>query len=142
MPASSLSTERSFPGDRSAPRSAADWFRSHAAVAGLPPERFGQAELCLDELLTNVVRHGGDPAHPITLTVSLRREGGDFLVAVEDDGRAFDPRQAPAPVFASSLEETPAGGRGVYLIRSLADELRYERREGRNRVTLVFRPGA
>lgn len=135
-------TERSFQLDRSTPRAAAEWFRNHAESAGLSPERFAQAELCLDELVTNVFRHGDKGTRPVTLTVSLKRGPGEFLVVVEDDGRFFDPRQAPDPLFASSLEEASPGGRGVFLVRSIADELRYEHtEEGRNRSTLVFRHG-
>lgn len=132
--------ERSFLVDQTVPRAAADWFREHAESAGLTPDRLGQAELCLDELVTNVVRYaGGSGAHPITLTVSLRRDAEELLVVVEDDGGPFDPRQAPDPVFATTLDEAPTGGRGLFLVRSLADELRYVRENERNRITLAFR---
>ncbi len=123
-----------------APRAATEWFRKHAETTGLGPERLAQAELCLDELVTNVVRYGGGrEAQPVTLTVSFRRGTGEFLLVVEDNGCIFDPQGVPEPVFASILDHAPAGGRGVSLIRSLVDELHYERDNGRNRVTLVFR---
>jgi serine/threonine-protein kinase RsbW len=135
--------ERSFRADRSAPRAAAAWFRENAAAeaAGLPPQRLALAELCLDELVSNIVRYGGESDHQVMFTVSLQweREPDTLLLTVEDDGREFDPRQTPPPFFASSLDEAPEGGRGVFLIRSIADELRYERQPGRNRVTLLFR---
>jgi serine/threonine-protein kinase RsbW len=137
--ASQSSAERSFQSARSAPREVAVWFRGVAQSAGLASEDLDRAELCLDELVTNVVRHGGDGARSVTFTVSARRKAREFLVVVEDDGPAFDPLQVPAPVFASSLDQAEAGGRGVFLIRSIADELRYERGNGRNRVTIVFR---
>lgn len=138
-------SERSFRTDRSAPMAASAWFLENAPdegegeTAGLPTQRLAQAELCLDELVSNIVRSGGDSGHEVTFTVSLQREPGALLVTVEDDGREFDPRQTPPPFFASSLDAAPEGGRGVFLIRSIADELRYERQPGRNRVTLVFR---
>jgi anti-sigma regulatory factor (Ser/Thr protein kinase) len=134
-----LRAARSFGADRFAPRAAAAWFRDSAASIGVAVERRADAELCLDELVTNVVRHGGVGARPLTVTVALVGEPGALVVVVEDDGPPFDPRQVPLPRFASSLEEAPLGGRGVFLVRSISDELRYERRDGRNRVTVVFR---
>jgi len=50
---------------------------------------------------------------------------------------AFGPLGMPKPK-ATSLEETPPAGRGIVLIRSAADDVSYERREGKNRLTLRF----
>ena len=133
---------RSFPGDRFAPRIATTWLLENGPPAGLTGDSLARAEICLDELVSNVVRYGGQGARPATLTISLTREEKALLLTVEDDGNPFDPRQVPAPVFARSLEEAEAGGRGIFLVRSFADDLRYERRAGRNQVTVVFRPGA
>jgi serine/threonine-protein kinase RsbW len=130
---------RSFPGDRFAPRIATTWLLENGPPAGLTGDCLARAEICLDELVSNVVRHGGHGARPVTLTLSLSRERQDLLLTVEDDGHAFDPRLVPAPAFAHSIEEAEAGGRGVFLVRSFADDLRYARRAGRNHVTVVFR---
>lgn len=102
-------------------------------------DRLARAEICLDELVSNVVRHGGHGERPAKLTVSLSRQRGAVLLIVEDDGDPFDPTRVPAPTLARSLEAAEEGGRGVFLVRSFADGLRYERRAGRNHVTVVFR---
>lgn len=139
----SFPAERSFPGDRSAPRAATEWFRSFGSSSGLPPERLAHAELCLDELVTNLVRHGREGPGPLALTIRLENESDAFLVIVEDDGKPFDPRDQPVTAPASTLAEASPGGRGIFLVRSVADELRYERRDVHNRVTVVFRrPGS
>jgi len=117
------------------------WLLEYGPPAGLTGDRLARAEICLDELVSNVVRHGGHGARPATLTVSLSREAEGLCLTVEDDGQSFDPTQVPAPVFAGSLMEAEEGGRGVFLVRSFADDLRYERRGGRNHVTVVFRRG-
>jgi len=133
---------RTFPGDRFAPRIATTWLLENGPPAGLTGDCLAKAEICLDELVSNVVRHSGHGSRPATLTISLSRERHDLLLTVEDDGQPFDPRQVPAPAFARSIDEAEAGGRGVFLVRSFADDLRYERRAGRNHVTVVFRQAA
>jgi serine/threonine-protein kinase RsbW len=133
---------RSFPADRSAPRAAAEWLRSLGPASGLPSDRLAHAELCLDELVTNIVRYAWDGPGPFALTVRLEQERHALLVMVEDDGKPFDPREQPVATAASTLGEASPGGRGISLVRSVADELRYERRGGHNRVTVIFRqPG-
>ncbi len=121
-----------FPADRTAPRAATTWLRS--APTGLSPSRLADAELCLDELVTNVFRHGAAQ----TMTVSVERAGDDVEITVEDDGRHFDPTAAALPPIAHTLEEASPGGRGLLLVRSIAPRLRYERRDGANRVTIAF----
>ncbi len=68
--------------------------------------------------------------------------GDEITVEIEDDGRAFDPFDAPPPDLTSSIEERAIGGLGVHLVRSLTDDASYERRDGRNIVTLRKRAAA
>jgi anti-sigma regulatory factor (Ser/Thr protein kinase) len=115
------------------------WFRGFAGEVGLPEAKALDVELCLDELVANVVQHaytdGGE--HEITLT--LETHDGELLATIEDDGPPFDPRQAPDPERPSSLDDATIGGWGLPIVRAFADEVLYERRAGRNRVTIVAR---
>jgi serine/threonine-protein kinase RsbW len=132
---SSMST-RTFPADRSAPRAAAAWFRE--LPTGLSPSRLADAELCVDELVTNIVRYAFTDGAPHTLTIEVERSPAEVEIAVEDRGRPFDPTAAPLPALPHTLEEAVPGGRGLLLVRSIAPRLSYERRDGVNRVTLAF----
>ena len=129
-------SSRTFPADRTAPRAAAAWFRS--APSGLSEERAADAELCLDELVTNVVRYAWDDPTGHEIRVEVERGQEELTIAVEDDGRPFDPRQAPLPPMPRSLEEAIPGGRGLMLVRSIAPRVSYERRGELNRVTIAF----
>jgi anti-sigma regulatory factor (Ser/Thr protein kinase) len=128
--------ERVFPADRAAPRAATAWLRS--VMMGLSPARLDDAELCLDELVTNVIRYAwADPAGR-EVAVRVERTPSELTVTIEDDGRPFDPRQAPAPTIPRSLDEAIPGGRGLMLVKAICQRLDYERRDGRNRVTFGF----
>ena len=129
---------RTFPADRTAPRAAAAWLRG--LPTGLSPSRLADAELCMDELVTNVVRHGwteSDPG-PRSLTLRIDRVGPEVEISVEDAGRPFDPTAAELAPAAKSLEDALPGGRGLMLVRSIAPRVRYERRNGINRTTIAF----
>ena len=55
---------------------------------------------------------------------------------LEDDGHEFNPLAAPEPDVHLPAEQRVPGGLGIHLIRSLAERLHYERRDGRNRLTV------
>ena len=129
-------TSRTFPADRTAPRAAAAWLRSLSL--GLSETRLSDAELCVDELVTNLVRYAWADGAAHALTVRIERSPSEVEITVEDDGRPFDPNDAPVSLPARSLAEAVPGGRGLMLVRSIAPRLRYERRDGRNRVTVAF----
>jgi len=60
-------------------------------------------------------------------------------VEVIDDGRAFNPLEVPAPDLSLAMRDRPIGGLGIHLLRELADEVKYERRDGTNRFLLTKR---
>ncbi len=88
--------------------------------------------LALEEILTNVISYGYDDKDEHEITVRLFVEQGQLNVEVDDDGRPFNPLEAPEPDLSKSLEERPVGGLGIHLVRKLMDELEYRREEGRN----------
>ena len=59
-----------------------------------------------------------------------------MTVEIEDDGAAFDPTRAPAPVLVGTLAERKPGGMGIAFVRNLTDSFEYQRVADRNRVVL------
>ncbi len=89
-------------------------------------------KLALDEILTNIISYAYDDAkeHIIVIRLSLDQE--KWTVEVEDDGRPFNPLNAPEPDTKQLLGERPIGGLGIHLVRKLIDELEYRRQNDRN----------
>ncbi len=104
---------------------------------GLPEHLEAPVTLCLEEVLSNVIRHGCLPGHSCDIQVSYRILEGGIEVEVSDDARAFDPLSLPPPDLDVPLDQRKAGGLGVFLVRKLMDQVHYEYRNGRN--CLVFR---
>jgi serine/threonine-protein kinase RsbW len=113
-----------------------DRLEAFGAESGLSPDVTFRLTLALDEIVSNVIRHGfdDDVEHQIAVTVDV---GDDTIAAtVEDDGAPFDPRDAPLPNLDAPLEERKAGGLGMHLVRSTMDEVLYRREGGRNVLTV------
>ena len=120
-------------------RAARDCVERFAADAALPETERAHLHLIVEELLTNLLKYGYDFGRMGEAELSFRRDGDRMILTVIDDGRAFDPLAAPPPDLDQPVEDRPIGGLGLHLIRSLAEEARYERIAGRNHLTLTRR---
>ena len=94
--------------------------------------------LCLEEAVANVIMYGGAKDASLEIAVEVERNGEALVAMIEDNGRQFDPTQVPPPPALTSLEEAKIGDLGIHLMRSFANGMHYERRDGRNRLTLRF----
>lgn len=98
-------------------------------------------QLVVEELVLNVIKHGGKANTTRAIALRLQLNDSDHAVLeVEDDGAPFDPREAPEPVFEDLLKGRRNGGLGVHLVRSLAASLDYQRIGERNRVRVRILP--
>jgi len=59
-----------------------------------------------------------------------------------DEGGEFDPRQVPDPPRPTSVQDARIGGWGIPIVRHFSDGVRYRHEDGRNCLTLLFRPTA
>ena len=120
------------------------WVESIASRHRIPADTAFAINLCLEEALSNIVRHGygGAAGHAITIEFFLV-EGGDLDFVVEDDAPPFSPLEDAPEIgrpAATTLEEIRPGGLGIGLLRRFAARLSYERLRGRNRLRIGF-PG-
>src|SRR5262249_1752436 len=130
---------RTFRNDDAELRPISDWFREFARDRGLSESRTLDIELCLNELIVNVINYAYADRGRHEIRLSLEGDAGEIRATIEDDGRPFNPLEKDAPPIPDSLEEAGIGGWGIPLVRALASDFSYERRNGRNRVTIVSR---
>jgi serine/threonine-protein kinase RsbW len=85
-----------------------------------------EIRLALSEALANAVLHGcrNDPVKKVNICVECDPERG-MLVIIRAPGSGFDPALVPSPVEGEQIFR--GGGRGVYLINQLMDEVEYHR---------------
>jgi anti-sigma regulatory factor (Ser/Thr protein kinase) len=119
----------------------AEAIETHGEARGWPMKWIMNANLSLDELITNIVSYGYADTDEHEIRITLTEQEETLVIVLEDDGIAFDPlSQAPDPDLDASVEDRRIGGLGVYFVKSLMDEVSYERRDGWNRITLTQRP--
>jgi serine/threonine-protein kinase RsbW len=97
------------------------------------------ANLAIEEMATNILKYGFDDTAAHEILLRLEIHPAELRLLLEDDGHEFNPLKAPEPDLNRPVEERDPGGLGIHLIRKLAEQMNYERRGGRNRLTVRIR---
>ena len=112
---------------------------SFAQRMGFSEVHSGQVSLAVDEALCNVINHGYEKRTDGRITLSLWALDDQppcMKVVIEDRARQVDPNH----IRSRDLDDIRPGGLGVFIIREIMDEVRYEKREGGGmKLTLIKR---
>lgn len=103
-----------------------------ARERNLPQALVFDLYVVLDEVLSNLLKYGYDDAAAHEIQVSLSASDTAVGIAIEDDGREFDPFASPAPDPSLRLNQRPIGGLGLHFVHNLMDEVKYRREGNRN----------
>jgi serine/threonine-protein kinase RsbW len=95
-------------------------------------------QVCLEEAVANIMMYSAAKDAPLKIIVEVERRDQTLVARIEDNGSAFDPTQVPRPPVPTSLTQAKVGNLGIHLMRSFASGTHYERRDGRNRLTMRF----
>ncbi len=98
----------------------------------IPEDDVLQLRLILEEAVTNAVGHGNRFDLGREVTVDIAFENKTFVITVADEGKGFDPASVPDP---KSETELKSRGRGIYLIRKIADDVQFN--DKGNVITIV-----
>lgn len=93
--------------------------------------------LTMEEFLTNIIKYSYDDTNSHDIVVEITFAKDLATLRFEDDGHPFDPLSAPVPDIKMPLEQRRTGGLGIYLIRTMAKDVRYDRIDGKNVVTIT-----
>jgi len=115
-----------IPGDVDAVAPAVNLIMEQVRLVGCIEGHEFEVEVALLEAVANAVEHGcrGDASKTVSIRVVCHDEHG-LLINVRDPGEGFAVEEIPSPVEGENLFRTH--GRGVWLINSLMDDVRYER---------------
>jgi serine/threonine-protein kinase RsbW len=113
-----------LPADVRCVEEAVELMARHCFAGARPCRRTGfRLRVLLAEAISNSILFGagGDPARRITVAAQLTE--ATIRLQVTDDGPGFDPAKVPDPTLPDGLAR--AIGRGLFLIRNLADQVEF-----------------
>ncbi len=106
-----------------------------ANEAGLDEDQRFHIGMAVREAAINAVLHGNeyDPARQID--VSMENTGKDLVIVIADQGQGFNPDNLPDPLAEENILR--GTGRGIFLIRSLMDEVHFRQLHPGTEMTLI-----
>ena len=116
---------------------------SYAEAAGLDESAVYAVQLAIDEAFSNIVNHAckDNSSDDVECTCSLDDES--LTVTFRDHGQPFDLASIPEPDLEAGLEDRDIGGLGLYFMRKMMDEVRFDfTPDSGNILTMVKRRGA
>jgi anti-sigma regulatory factor (Ser/Thr protein kinase) len=120
----------------------AEFITQAAHEAGLNDDEVFHVEMAVDEACSNIIEHAyAAQAGDINLAC-MCPAAGQFEVVIRDSGQPFDPAEVPPPNVDTppDLDDLNEGGLGLYFMRKLMDEVRFEFVPGQgNMLTMIKR---
>lgn len=116
--------------------SLAEFVEELCAELSVSDELTMNINLALEEAVANIIMYAypSQEQHDILLRATISPSQLVFLLT--DNGQSFDPTEVEDANISLSIEERPLGGLGIFLIRSIMNEVSYQRLDGENRLTM------
>jgi len=108
-----------------------------ASQAGFDEDTRGGISMAVREGMINAVLHGNayDSAKHVNLT--FEQTGPELIVTIADEGKGFIPEEVPNPLAPENLLKE--SGRGIFLMRTFMDEVRFRKLNSGTEITLIKR---
>ena len=97
-----------------------------AHEGGFTEKEIYSLQLAADEAATNIIEHAYDGVSDADFDITCEMRGDTLVITMHDTGMPFDPSSVKQPNLKANLADREIGGLGVYLMRKLMDEVRYE----------------
>jgi anti-anti-sigma factor len=120
-------------------RRAADFLDEFLEQHRVPGPVANELHVILDEVLSNVIRHGYESDSPREIGFTLACSAHEITLEIDDDGKPFDPTGSPAQPRRANRAAIDPGGLGLVFLHAFADSVAYRRDGARNRLTISRR---
>jgi len=116
-----------------------DFVAEIAREGGFTDKEIYSLQLAADEAASNIIEHSYEGVSDAFLDITCAMQGDTIVIIMRDEGTSFDPSKVKQPNLKAKLSERQIGGLGVYLMRKLMDDVRYESVGKTNTLTMIKR---
>ena len=92
--------------------------------------------LAIEEAVVNVMEYAYPEGEQGNVDIEVIADDKWLTFIISDNGIPFDPTTQEDADTTLSAEERPIGGLGIFLVRQLMDSINYQRKDGKNILTL------
>lgn len=102
-----------------------DFLYSAAKKIGFSPDAIDNMTLAVDEACTNIIKHAYKSHPDGEIIIRLLYSKGTLKITIIDYGLAFEPDTIPPPDLEKYYQQHRVGGLGMYLMKTLMDDVKY-----------------
>ena len=102
-----------------------DFVSGNARAADIPEVTVENIILAVDEACTNIIKHAYKLSPEGEIIIKIVYDKEKFTVTIIDYGKSFEPARVPLPDLQKYYREHRVGGLGMYLMKSLMDDVEY-----------------
>lgn len=114
-----------------------DFISNSAADAGITPDVIENIILAVDEACTNIIKHAYKSYPDGELIVKTKSTRNRFIISITDYGKSFEPDAIPEPDLQKYYRQKRVGGLGMYLMKTLMDDVKYVSIPGKHNEVLL-----
>jgi len=116
-----------------------DFVLEHAGNCGFGEERINKLALSVAEAISNSIVHGNklDEEKKVVVTITIDDEY--FTVSFKDEGEGFNLKDVPNPTSPENILKDH--GRGIHIMKSFVDEVKYNFSEEGTELVLRMKKG-
>ena len=102
-----------------------------------PLKAQAQIDIAIDEIFSNIAHYAyGQEMGEALVRFDTAQEPLTAVITFIDEGIPFDPLTSGDPDTGLSADEREAGGLGIFMVKKCMDHVLYERRDGKNMLTI------
>jgi len=87
-------------------------------------DHYGNILIAVTEAVNNAIKHGNKNTPTKNVTILVNESENEIQIKVNDEGNGFDYTNLPDPTSPENIEKE--SGRGIFLMKSLADDVAFE----------------
>ncbi|MCG3155423.1 MAG: Serine-protein kinase RsbW [bacterium] len=106
-------------------------------LAGFTEEERDSLAIAVTEIGNNAINHGNKRDPRKKVFVDITASAGEVRVVIRDEGPGFNPDHLSNPLDPENLLRE--SGRGVFIVRSLMDEVHFDFTRGGTETTMIKR---
>jgi serine/threonine-protein kinase RsbW len=115
-----------------------EFVREPFLALGAGEKKLMKIDLLVEEIVVNIVRYGGMAVESGFIDVAIDTVDHKIILEISDNGLAFNPLEQEGPDLTAGLDERRPGGLGIFFVKQIAAEIRYQRRDHKNHLRLCL----
>ena len=104
---------------------------------GLSAKEISHISLAVDEACTNIIKHAYNNSKNEKIKIKIEKKEKRITVTLTDNGSHFDPSVIPEPNIVEKQKMKKGGGLGIFLMKRLMDEVKYNAKGSSNELILI-----